>query len=891
MGDSNNTPSDKKRVARSIIEDYIETCFKDDQPSNYEDCISQFGFNDVQCPRGWFNKCMWNWGKGISRISYKNGRRERQQWFDGKRLEKPSSIKTQVWEYLEYRYANNKSASYDDFLKKHNYTPQQVPKGSFGSYLTRWKIYIAKSFNATEYDKRLKWFNEVRLDSPITMKDRINEFIDNQYSLNAPASYKLFLQNLRISKEEVSRKGFNREVSAWGNQIRNIMDAGERSKKQLWFEVKRLERPLSKKEKVWKYLDTKFEVNENISYEDFLDIFRLTTEEISKNLFNNYVYSWGQAISHSNNKSVKKQNWFNENSNQPSKNITSSIFNYIEECFLNDLPASRSDFIAKNNYSKKQVPASTFSNLLKKWETAIEEIPDEDERHKHQFWFENKRLEKSFTLKSRVEIYLEEQYHSDAPASYEDFLSKYRYSEDMVKRTTLNIYVSKWGYALDNIQDDEEREKKQYWFNNTRVVHKPTLKDQVWEYLDNRCASDNFGFFEDFLFYFGLTEPQIQRGVFNAYVRDWGQDISNIPDETEHKKRRDWFANKRFEPSLNQKLQNYFTGCYENWEIPSYALYIESNGYVSPATYSRGKSIWKQQAPLAKDSTKKLQWFGEKAAQEQKITWRVGTLFEEAILPLIYKEYQSRNIALFYQTIVHTLARIEGHSRKAKRPHVEIRLLVKDLLKQNSKIGPALRKFLDESQLPELAIDITLGSTIGSKIAKYADTITDLIIANVKGLNGQRNLEPNVRVIRIEDLVGTNWLNLDDNIQATVKSLLDSAFKAIRGGRKSVAFLEFKEMAVANWEEIAQKITEAGSQTRYQYRVLNDVIEDLKDGHYSNELIALIKSEQDAGRLENARTLEGLSLAILGLGIALRKRAHIKGETKWSCENSIMLLT
>jgi len=240
---------------------------------------------------------------------------------------------------------------------------------------------------------------------------------------------------------------------------------------------------------------------------------------------------------------------------------------------------------------------------------------------------------------------------------------------------------------------------------------------------------------------------------------------------------------------------------------------------------------------------------------------------------------------------VHTLARIEGHSRKAKRPHVEIRLLVKDLLKQNSKIGPALRKFLDESQLPELAIDITLGSTIGSKIAKYADTITDLIIANVKGLNGQRNLEPNVRVIRIEDLVGTNWLNLDDNIQATVKSLLDSAFKAIRGGRKSVAFLEFKEMAVANWEEIAQKITEAGSQTRYQYRVLNDVIEDLKDGHYSNELIALIKSEQDAGRLENARTLEGLSLAILGLGIALRKRAHIKGETKWSCENSIMLLT
>src|SRR5271157_764001 len=819
--------------------------------------------------------------------------------------------------YLKRRYRAGEPASYHDFKQKH--PRSKISAETYNAATRAWIVNMMAKPPSVEIRAMIQWAvtqcseaeetdpaatfqkeseipndngkekesailtNEAKTEGnppeqPINMKAQAQAYLEERYIENKPASHPNFLARKGYTSEQCSSSTFGGAVAGWKKNIERTGTKEEAVKRRIWFRGKRLDKPLSMAASVWAYLDECCTKDQPASREDFLATNNLSDQEVPINAYNSAARRWGKSIAQIANRveAQKRTTWFAGKRLERPPSIIANIREYFRDCVELNLPMSYEEFLIQYHYNAAQVLQETYKRTImaiknnSPGEIGSPEISAEMEVSEN--IEESSEKTSATSVRELVWQFLDEQYKNHAPAGVRDF--RRQYPTIAITTNDYNNAVFRWVARATLVGEAE----KIYWNNKIRI--KSLVRD-VKAFCEDCYGRDQPALYEEFLPTYGYSSEVVSKERYAHAMQHWADEIPRraASDSAEIAKRQTWWDEMRLHPP-SQKVLQYIEECYQTKSVPTYEDCGERKGHVAYGVYRAAKKQWRAEAEEAPDREERVQWFRTKGSYGNKIAVKVGNLFEQITVAVIYKALEERNIQLFHQVVDHTVKRASTRLSSGQNKHVEIRILTKDLLGNMSKIGPALRRFLEKNPQPELAIDITISQVYGRKIGKYANGITNLIIATTKSARGQRRLEPNVRVISITELLSRDWLNLELGEIAEIKRALALVRAAVRGTTNSKAFKDLQDQVEKIWAGVMGKIEHTSSQERYKTRVIQEVIAQLKEGVWSKELAAIIASERIAGREQSATQLEGLAQAILGMGIALRKKANEKKRSQ-----------
>ena len=217
--------------------------------------------------------------------------------------------------------------------------------------------------------------------------------------------------------------------------------------------------------KVGSYLDHCYLKDLSVSYLNFLAETNLKFDECSPSTFYMGMGKWGKKIATNPDleEAAKQVLWFHGRRLEKTSTMVYEVGIYLDKCCQFDRPASYQNFLTENHHKESECPYATFENAVWTWGNNLTTNPDSEETAKKVTWFHGQRLEKA-TMKEEMEIYLENCFQRDVPASYRDFLSTTNHGEKECPKSKYNMGAQNWRTEISRFSDINELEKRISWF-------------------------------------------------------------------------------------------------------------------------------------------------------------------------------------------------------------------------------------------------------------------------------------------------------------------------------------------------------------------------------------------------------------------------------------------
>ncbi len=724
-----------------------------------------------------------------------------------------------VWQYLDSKFIANQPASFKDFLCSN----PKFNGDTFRKAMAAWARSKKQDMNAIE------WFDGVRLQKD-TIAEEIRKYLDNQFILNAPATSGDFQKN----HNKIPISTFNSVARLWAKN--HAKDA----KASKWYNEIRLGRLTraevkrrgiqNHKQLIREFLEERFMKNVSAHSEEFC----AKHPEVPRPTFYNFAYKWRDEHKWDS----TEVRWFNEvrmGTLSPPEAARRGILTqsdlvrqYLDQKFARNEQAKYSELVMQH----PEVSVKSYNNTSIQWSKKHSDNPQAVN------WYATTRLG-GIPTSDLLYKYYDAQFANNEPIDYADFNASYRPVND-------NAFL-KGGYRwkLQHASDPKAME----WFNNIRLGN---YFPHVQQFHDAQYAMHEPALPDDFRIQYGETSDC----TFWIGAHRWKDNHACDPAAMK------WFKYKR----LGRLDQEGAVFRYLEWKYSANtpASFSEAQKLQPSLQYIAYKSIWDRWIQTNSSDVKLNAWVMS-SEQVKTRSAKMGMIFEQDVIATLYSQLRARGIQVFYNTagIAELSKRRVNRVRDGKK--VEIRLFTQDLLAPTSGIGLALRKFLQESKMPQLAVDVTLANEYGYKIPKYADKTTAFSVLNPEGIRGQRQLEAHVRVICIAEFLGYQWLNVDITTRKTLLSDLKAVFAAIRSGPESPEWQQLKAKVNQIWSGVKQNLKNDGSQAAYMYRVADDVAGQLRQGIMPTEITAYAEAARAAGYGKHAGQVEGLAQVAIAL--------------------------
>ncbi len=743
------------------------------------------------------------------------------------------------------------------------------------------------------------------------LTEKIRQYFSDQFEHNLPATSSHFCTKFSIQmtpakfgkyvsllKEEFLK---DPQKALWFNSVRLNKDTTPPNDRIIYF-PKTIPKSLLSVQ-VRQYLSYQSERNLPATFYHFIKIFGIT---IPAKQFADNAKSW--KISY--NSDIKRIKWFDEVRNNKERlsrkeredyfilSDTEQVKLYIEDQCDQNIPATAADF--RRKYVAK-LSDDIFYQRVSEWKQS-----NQNDLRKMN-WYKNVRLNKEYappeerglyfpeifstdTGTEEVRQYLRDQCKNKLPATWPHFAAMH--PNTRVTQPEFNNEVVRWGKKVaedpekkrwfDQIRQSKEgftHEQKKLYYPSKH--HKDSRLGLVRQYLDDRCAKGDPATWDGYQA--DHPDTQITHEQYKDANRSWRKKYKDDAAKM------DWFKNVRLNPeSLPAEIKEKFfpqnmsspddirtvvdfvEECYKGGRPASLASFHAKYDKIPDYTYKNGEREWNRQH---QGDPQAMTWFREVRTQEARFAAQVGKWFDKAVNADLYVAFRDRHIPYYHQTT--GFAALGVHPREPRRKEdyrVEGRILAKDLLAPGSGIGPALRKFLEDTKRAELMIDVTLSGYIGKKVTKYVDNSSCLLMINPGGMGGQRLLEAYARVLSMAEFTGKDWFNLQPEMAKSLNDDLYLARGALWGGPTSQAYKDWCAHADKKWERIKPELQGHAAQDQYEKRIHGEIVRSLRQGTMPRELEVYIQNARDAGHPNYADRLDLMARAMAALGAELRRK-------------------
>ncbi len=442
--------------------------------------------------------------------------------------------------------------------------------------------------------------------------------------------------------------------------------------------------------------------------------------------------------------------------------------------------------------------------------------------------------------KERALNYIKKKYFKNEIATFVDFVSK---NPDISSGTYSN--------ALKSIQAEYKNDQTfTGWFDrcanfikentkkNPSTAKGSALQKEVVEFIKKQYASDGNISFEAYL----IDHPNARISTFGLGRLKFRRIYANNPKIIE------WLDNQMQTKDKILRIKEYLSKKFPNYERLNWDEFLKKNPDISAETIPESRLLWLKEQKKSRGEAQ--DWLQSNMILERAFI--IGQVFEKAILITLYPALREKGIQWYYNT------KNFAFSKETKK-NVEGRLFVEDLRKIGDKIGPDFQKFLDLCGREEIAIDFTISSEVWPKFQKYPDQRTALLVITVNNRLQHQPIEKHIRIIPLEEFMGSGWLNLPPEIQLEIQKIVNDERDAIRQGLDSTAFLRLKNILKEQWTKISHEMNTQGSQGQYTTRVLNIIQHAVQNGNLTHQLQTYLEALRNRGQNNYADFLDGVA--------------------------------